>query len=101
MPYHTHPADGRPQPKGRKVVVMTTLREMMDKVEKAEWRERVPSVRVILESESQVVASERMGEDIELTVYDNGYVIYRSGKYATVFPLHNCLEYVEKDVMEL
>ena len=41
-----------------------------------------------------------MGDEIEVTAFRNGFVIYQNGIRATVFPLHKCREYVEKDVMK-
>ena len=79
---------------------MMTLREMMNKVEDVSWIDRVPSVVRLIDSGSPVVSSERMGDEIEVTAFRNGYVIYQNGAHATVFPLHKCREYVEKDVME-
>ena len=78
-----------------------TLRELMDRVDEAAWTERVPSVVMIMESGSPVAASERMGDGIEVTAFENGYVIYENGRHATVFPLYKCRrDYVEKDVKD-
>ena len=41
-----------------------------------------------------------MGDEIEVTAFQNGFVIYQNGIRATVFPLHKCMDYVEKDVTE-
>ena len=75
-----------------------TLRELMNKVEDVSDVERVPSVLMQIDSGSPVVSSEKMGDEIEVTAFKNGYVIYQNGNRATVFPLHKCREYIEKDV---
>lgn len=85
-------------PMGRKVAIMMTLRELMNKVEDVSRVERVPSVIGLIDSGSPVVSSEKMGAEIEVTVFRNGFVIYQNGNRATVFPVHKCREYVEKDV---
>ena len=93
-------ADGRPQPKGRKAVIMMTLRELMNKADEAAWVERVPSVVQLIESETPIICSEKMGDEIEVTAFQNGYVIYQNGTRATVFPIHISKDYVEKSVTE-
>ena len=70
--------DGRPQPKGGKAVVMMTLRELMNKADEAAWVERVPSVVQLIESETPIICSEKMGDDIEVTAFQNGYVVYQN-----------------------
>lgn len=75
-----------------------TLNELTKKVIRSENRKRVPSPKEIWKSKTSVVASEKIGEDIEITVYHNGYIIYRNGEDTTVFPLHSCRDYEEKDV---
>lgn len=77
---------------------MMTLRELMNKVEDVSDVERVPSVLMQIDSGSPVVSSEKMGDEIEVTAFKNGYVIYQNGNRATVFPLHKCREYIENDV---
>ena len=79
---------------------MMTLRELMKKVDDVSCVERVPSVIKIVESGSPVVSSIKMGDEIEVTAFQNGFVIYQNGIRATVFPLHKCMDYVEKDVTE-
>ena len=93
-------ADGRPQPRGRKAAIMMTLHELMNKVDDASHTERVPSVVKILESGSPVISSVKMGDEIEVTAFKNGFVIYQNGVRATVFPLHKCMDYLEKDVTQ-
>ena len=79
---------------------MMTLRELMKKADKAAWVERVPSVAQLMKDGIPAICSEKMGKDIEVTALQNGYVIYQNGAHATVFPLHECRDYVEKSVTE-
>lgn len=77
-----------------------TLRELMNSVDRAPSVEIVPSVVRMMKEGSPVAASKKMGQGLEITVFKNGYVIYQDDEYMTVFPLHICRDYVEKDVMD-
>lgn len=59
----------------------------------AEASEKVPTIFSLVESAATVVARDLIAPDTDVTVYSNGYVLYRSGDHATVFPLHECREY--------
>ena len=76
-----------------------TLLELMKQVDVVEWRERVPSALWLMESGSPVVVTAVIEEDAVLTVYKNGYVLYRKDGHMTVYPLHKCREYTEEDAM--
>ena len=77
-----------------------TLRELMNRADKAAYTKQVPTVMALMETESPVIASERMKDDIEATAFQNGYVIYQNGDRATVFALADCYKaYVEVDQM--
>lgn len=56
----------------------------------AEEREKVPTIFSLVESAATVVARDLISADTDVTVYSNGYVLYRAGDHATVFPLHEC-----------
>ena len=75
-----------------------TLRELMNSVDRAPAVEIVPSVVRMMKEGSPVAASKKMGQGLEITVFKNGYVVYQDSEYMTVFPLHICRDYVEKDV---
>ena len=78
-----------------------TLRELMNRVDEAAWREQVPTLVGLMEMKSPVAAIEKMGEEIVVTAFQNGYVVYQNGEHATVFPLHDCRkDYAEKDQMD-
>ena len=73
---------------------MLTLRELRNMVEVAEVEGRVPSVKALLGAKVPISVKELLSEQAEISVYQNGFVLYRVGKRATVFPLHSCKEYI-------
>lgn len=75
-----------------------TLRELMGAVRDASKDTRIIKITGLLNQNSPVAASVKMGEDIEITAYENGYVSYQKGEWVTVFPLHRCAAYIERDV---
>jgi RNA polymerase sigma factor (sigma-70 family) len=80
-----------PEPKGRKVVFMLTLKELKKIVKVADVEKRIPSVKSL--KEHKVVVKEMINADTTISVYDHGYVLYTAGNQSTVFPLHNCDDY--------
>ena len=59
----------------------------------AEGDGKVPNAVSLIEAASAVIARERIDAETDVTVYRNGYVLYRSGERQTVFPLHECGDY--------
>lgn len=53
---------------------------------------KLPTARQLRES-GVVIAKERFGGETEISVYQDGFVLYQTGKYSTVFPLHSCGDY--------
>ena len=80
-----------PEPKGRKVVFMLTLKELKKIVKVADVEKRIPSVKSL--KEHNVVVKEMINADTTISVYDHGYVLYTAGNQSTVFPLHSCDDY--------
>jgi RNA polymerase sigma factor (sigma-70 family) len=80
-----------PEPKGRKVVFMLTLKELKKIVKVADVEKRIPSVKFL--KEHKVVVKEMINADTTISVYDHGYVLYTAGNQSTVFPLHSCDDY--------
>ena len=77
-----------------------TLRELMNRTEETAFTQQVPTVMALMESDSPVIASEKMKDEIEATAFRNGYVLYQNGNRATVFSLTDCRRaYVETDQM--
>lgn len=76
------------------------MKELLSKVRDATAANRTIRLAGLLKEQSPVIASEKLGEEIEITVFENGYVAYQNGSRATVFPLHNCCrDYEETDVL--
>ena len=69
------------------------LSDLKKLVPVAEEREKVPTIFSLVESDASVVARDLISADTDVTVYSNGYVLYRAGDHATVFPLHECMDY--------
>ena len=80
-----------PEPKGRKVVFVLTLKELKKIVKVADVEKRIPSVKSL--KEHKVVVKEMINADTTISVYDHGYVLYTAGNQSTVFPLHSCDDY--------
>lgn len=80
-----------PEPKGRKVVFMLTLKELKKIVKVADVEKRIPSVKSL--KEHKVVVKEMINANTTISVYDHGYVLYTAGNQSTVFPLHSCDDY--------
>lgn len=74
-----------------------TLQEVFNAIPAARYSKRVPSVSKLMEEHIPVIRDE-LDEDARATIYDNGYVVYESGEFATVFPLHGCRDYVYSGV---
>ena len=77
---------------------MLTLKELKKVVKVAGMTKRVPSEKA-LEKEEIVVKEILIGE-CDITVYANGYVLYRENGKKTIFPLHSCKDYQYMDVKE-
>lgn len=77
---------------------MMTLKELKKIVKVADVEKRFPSKKVL--SQKEVVVKERIGSNIEITVYANGFVLYEEEKRSTIFPLHDCKEYSYQHVDE-
>lgn len=71
---------------------MLTLQDLKWIVKKPEKAGKPPTARCLLEHGKCVVSMEN-GREIQLLVYQEGYALYRVGKYTTVFPVHSCGDY--------
>lgn len=79
------------QPIRRKGLNMLTLRKLQQMVDLAMLRsgKNVPTAKAVRESGSEIVAKIIMCDGSRIYVYQNGYVVYYSGRRVTVFPLHD------------
>lgn len=75
---------------------MLTLKELKKIVKAADTEKRIPTVKKLLEKE--VVVKEVINADTDITVFENGYVLYRGYGKTTIFPLHACGQYEYKGV---
>ena len=72
---------------------MLTLCEIKQKVKNPGKERKVPTAKHLQDAE-MIVVSRHIGREAEVTVYQCGYAVYRIGKYATVFPVHACGDYL-------
>lgn len=73
---------------------MMTFKDLKKLVELPSYKEqRVPTVKALEVSGVPVVAEKILGNHGSISVYQNGYVIYRAHKRVTVFSLRNCVHY--------
>lgn len=54
---------------------------------------KLPTAKQLKESGISIV-NKKIDVDTEIAVYEDGYVLYRVGKYSTVFSIHLCGDYV-------
>lgn len=78
---------------------MMTFKELKEKVQVADKTNRTPGA-VLLQADGVIVAKEVINTDTEITVFNNGYVLYKAGRHMTVFPLHECKEYDYRSVVQ-
>ena len=71
---------------------MLTLQELKRITDIPKNQGKLPTARQLRES-GVVITKERLGGETEISVYQDGFVLYQTGKYSTVFPLHSCGEY--------
>ena len=73
---------------------MMTFKDLKKLVELPLYKEqRVPTVKALEVSGVPVVAEKILENHGSVSVYQNGYVIYRAHKRVTVFSLRNCVHY--------
>ena len=71
---------------------MLTLQELKQITDIPGNQGKLPTARQLRES-GVVITKERFGGETEISVYQDGFVIYQTGKYSTVFPIHSCGDY--------
>ena len=78
-----------PEPEGRKVDKMLTLKKVKEMVKAPVHTKRVPSPKVLLE-DGRILLRKEFEHDSHLTLYHSGYVWFSTGKRNTVFHIHDC-----------
>ena len=89
-----------PEPKGRKAVVMLTLRKLKEMVESPKKGEKKPSCKSLREGKYPVVAQKIIKNEVgvvTITVYKNGYVVYQYF-LSKIFPVIAILLWLEMDM---
>ena len=69
---------------------MLTLKELRGMVTVTESEDRVPTAKQLLESGAEVIVKEALTRDTTISVFANGFVLYRAGKHYTVFSIEDC-----------
>ena len=77
-----------PEPNGRKVDKMLTLKKVKELVEAPVHTKRVPSPKALLE-EGLILKRKEFDHGSHLTVYQSGYVLFSAGKRNTVFHMQS------------
>lgn len=70
---------------------MLTLKELKKIVKVADTEKRIPTAKSLMEKD--IVVKEVINAETDITVYENGYVLYREYGKTTIFPLHACGQY--------
>ena len=78
-----------PEPNGRKVNKMLTLKKVKEMVKAPSHTKRTPSPKMLFE-EGIVLLRREFDQGSHLTVYNSGYVLFSAGKRNTVFHIHDC-----------
>ena len=78
-----------PEPEGRKVDKMLTLKKVKEMVKAPVHTKRVPSPKALLE-DGRILLRKEFEHDSHLTLYHSGYVWFSTGKRNTVFHIHDC-----------
>lgn len=80
---------------------MLTLKELKKMVNLTESNGRVPTARQLMESGEEVIVKEILSRETAISVYANGFVLYRSGKHYTVFSIEDCGTYGYESVKDV
>lgn len=67
-----------------------TLKELKAVVKVADETKPAPKHKELLEMGVNIVVKEMISDGVEITVFENGYVLFVDGKRKTVFKLHEC-----------
>ena len=79
---------------------MLTLKELKGMVNLTEDNGRVPTARQLMESGAEVIVKEVLSRETAISVYANGFVLYRAGKHYTVFSIEDCGTYGYESVKD-
>ncbi len=71
---------------------MWTLQELKKIANQPKDRWKTPTAKQLRES-GKVIVQKQLGQGTEISVYQNGYVLYQAENHSTVFFLHSCKDY--------
>lgn len=72
---------------------MMTLKELKKRVPVADKNGSVLGKTELLNSGAKIVVKEMVDTGVEISVFDNGYVLFEEDKHKTIFRLHSCKGY--------
>ena len=72
---------------------MRTLKDLKKRVPVADEKKVILRKKELLNTGAEIVVKEIIEDGVEISVYDNGYVLYEEGRHRTVFRLHECKDY--------
>ena len=72
---------------------MMTLKELKKRVPVADKNGSVLGKTELLNSGAKIVVKEMVDTGVEISVFDNGYVLFEEDKHKTIFCLHSCKGY--------
>ena len=70
-----------------------TLKELKKRVPVADKNGSVLGKTELLNSGAKIVVKEMVDTGVEISVFDNGYVLFEEDKHKTIFRLHSCNSY--------
>ena len=70
-----------------------TLKDLKKRVPAADEKKVILRKKELLNTGAEIVVKEIIEDGVEISVYDNGYVLYEEGRHRTVFRLHECKDY--------
>ena len=70
-----------------------TLKDLKKRVPVADEKKVILRKKELLNTGAEIVVKEIIEDGVEISVYDNGYVLYEEGRHRTVFRLHECKDY--------
>ena len=72
---------------------MMTLKELKERVPVADEEKVYLGKAELVNSGAEIVVKEIVKDGAEISVYDNGFVMYEEGRHKTIFRLHECNGY--------
>ena len=71
-----------------------TLKDLKKRVPVADEKKVILRKKELLNTGAEIVVKEIIEDGVEISVYDNGYVLYEEGRHRTVFRLDECKDFL-------